>query len=186
MKKFSNLFLTFLSCLLLVTPFKASAAGFLVDCGDSPAFQKRLKTTVAKLEGRLKKYEPGSAPAVALQEQIERTETRFKNYSDSGLLCGSKDGLPRLIASGDWKHAPEFMIPGVGFLYISGWIGFVGRKYLQTASKTKNPTEKEIIIDVPVALKIMSSGFLWPITAWQEFISGEFVASKNEITVSPR
>ena len=78
------------------------------------------------------------------------------------------------------------MIPGVGFLYIAGWIGFVGRKYLQTASKTKNPTEKEIIIDVPVALKIMSSGFLWPITAWQEFISGEFVASKNEITVSPR
>jgi photosystem I subunit 3 len=185
MKKLSSLVLTVLSLGLFTTPFSASAAGVLTDCADNKAFQKRLKTTVAKLNGRLKKYEPGSAPAVALEEQIQRTQTRFKNYSDSGLLCG-KDGLPHLVASGDWKHAPEFMIPGVGFLYIAGWIGFVGRKYLQTASKTKNPTEKEIIIDVPVALKIMSSGFLWPITAWQEFISGEFVASKNEITVSPR
>jgi len=185
MKKLSNLFLAALSFTLFTTPLTASAAGVLVDCADSPAFKKRLKTSVGKLEGRMKKYEDGSAPAIALQEQITRTETRFKNYADSGLLCG-KDGLPHLIASGDWTHAPEFMIPGVGFLYISGWIGYVGRKYLQTASKTKNPAEKEIIIDVPVALKIMSSGFLWPITAWQEFISGDFVASKDEITVSPR
>jgi len=100
-------------------------------------------------------------------------------------MCG-KDGLPHLITDGDFKHAPEFMIPGVMFLYIAGWIGWAGRKYLSTVAQTANPTEKEIIIDVPVALKIMSSGYLWPIYSWSEFIDDKFIASKDEITVSPR
>jgi hypothetical protein len=47
--------------------------------------------------------------------------------------------------------------------------------YLQTLALTKNPTEKEIIIDVPVALNIMFAGYLWPVLAWSEFISGDFV-----------
>ena len=77
-------------------------------------------------------------------------------------------------------------MPGFGFLYISGWIGWVGRKYLRIISTTKNSSEKEIIIDVPLALKIMTTGYIWPISAWQELISGELVISDNEITVSPR
>jgi photosystem I subunit 3 len=78
------------------------------------------------------------------------------------------------------------MIPGVMFLYTAGWIGWAGRKYVQTVAKTKNPTEKEIIVDVPLALTIMISGYLWPVYSWKEFVSGKFVASKSEITVSPR
>ncbi len=50
----------------------------------------------------------------------------------------------------------------------------------------KNPTEKEIIIDVPVALNIMFSGYLWPILSWGEFTSGDLVAKPEDITVSPR
>ena len=42
-------------------------------------------------------YEEGSAPALALKATIERTEKRFKNYGDAGLLCGT-DGLPHLIS----------------------------------------------------------------------------------------
>ena len=94
--------------------------------------------------------------------------------------------LPHLVADGDWAHAPEFIIPGMMFLYTAGWIGWSGRKYLQTVATSKNPTEKEIIIDVPVALKIMISGYLWPATAWAEFVSGNFVAEPEDITVSPR
>ena len=78
------------------------------------------------------------------------------------------------------------MIPGMMFLYTTGWIGWVGRSYLNTISSSVNSTEKEIIIDVPLALKIMSSGFIWPVSAWQEFTSGNFLASDSEITVSPR
>jgi photosystem I subunit 3 len=148
--------------------------GILVDCDKSPTFTKRLNASVKKLETRLAKYEAGTPPALALEEQISQTKNRFSRYSDSTLLCGS-DGLPHLITDGDWSHASEFMIPGMLFLYTTGWIGWSGRKYLQTVALTKNSTEKEIIIDVPVALTIMISSYLWPVLAWGEFVSGVFV-----------
>jgi len=50
----------------------------------------------------------------------------------------------------------------------------------------KNPTESEIIINVPLALKIMTTGYIWPISAWQEFVSNDLVALDEEVTVSPR
>ena len=167
------------------TPTASVAAGVLVDCDKSPAFTKRLNTSVKKLEGRLAKYKEGTPPYLALQEQISQTKTRFARYGESGLLCGV-DGLPHLIVDGDIKHAPEFVIPGIVFLYTTGWIGWAGRKYLQTVAKTKNPAEKEIIIDVPLALKIMFSGYAWPASSWSEFVAGDFVAEQEDITVSPR
>jgi len=60
-------------------------------------------------------------------------------------------------------------------LYITGWIGWAGRKYLRYASTTDNAFENEIIINVPVALSIMNSGFLWPIESWKEFTSGDLL-----------
>lgn len=159
--------------------------GMLVDCADSPAFTKRLNSSVKKLETRLAKYEPGTPPALALQQQIDRTKVRFERYSDSSLLCGA-DGLPHLVTDGDLDHAADFILPGVLFLYITGWIGWAGRRYIQTVAKDKNATEKEIIIDVPLAIQIMLSGYFWPILSWQEFISGDFVVPQDEITVSPR
>ena len=159
--------------------------GGLKKCSDSPAFQKRLKASVKKLEQRMSKYEADSPPSLALQQQIERTKDRFDKYSRSELLCGT-DGLPHLIADGRWSHAAEFILPGFGFIYISGWIGYVGRKYLRAISTTKNPSENEIIINVPLALKIMTTGYIWPISAWQELVSGELVAPSDQVTVSPR
>jgi len=167
-------------------PIQASAdIGGLTKCSESPAFQKRLTTSVKKLEQRVSKYEVDSPPALALTQQIERTKSRFDKYSRSELLCG-KDGLPHLIADGRWSHAAEFILPGFGFIYISGWIGWVGRKYIRSVSTSKNPSENEIIINVPLALKIMTTGFVWPLSAWEEFISGNLVVSKDKITVSPR
>ena len=187
MKRILNntLFMLFISLLSWCSLDVANAAGTLTDCADSPAFKKRLNTSVKKLETRLAKYEAGSPQALALEQQIAQTKRRFDRYAKSDLMCG-KDGLPHLITSGDWKHASEFMIPGVMFLYTAGWIGWAGRNYVQTVAKTKNPAEKEIIIDVPLALQIMASGYLWPVYSWKEFISGDFVADKSEITVSPR
>ena len=185
MKRFN--FITLLCiALLALAPTEALAdIGGLKKCSDSPAFNKRLKSSVKKLQQRMKQYEPDSPPALALQQQIERTQARFDKYGRSDLLCGA-DGLPHLIADGRWSHAAEFILPGFGFIYISGWIGWVGRKYLRAVSTTKNPTESEIIINVPLALKIMTTGYIWPISAWQELISGELIAPKDEITVSPR
>jgi photosystem I subunit 3 len=185
MKQF-NLIAFFFAFLLLITPSQALAdVGGLTKCSESPAFAKRLKTSIKKLELRMAQYEADSPPALALKQQIDRTQNRFDKYSRSELLCGA-EGLPHLIADGRWSHAAEFIIPGFGFIYISGWIGWVGRKYIRAVSTTKNPTESEIIINVPLALKIMTTGYIWPISAWQELMSGDLVVSKDNITVSPR
>ena len=174
--------------ILLALPkssFAFTNTGVLVDCDKSPAFAKRQAATIKKLEARVAKYEVGTPPYLALKSQIDRTNARFKAYGDSDLLCGA-DGLPHLIVDGVLKHAGEFMLPGCLFLYTTGWIGWAGRKYLGTVATSSNPSEKEIIIDVPLALKIMLSGYLWPVASWQEFISGDFIADPDEITVSPR
>lgn len=185
MKRF-NLISLLIVILITMTPKTALAdIGGLTKCSESAAFNKRQKASVKKLEQRMAKYEAESPPALALEQQIERTKARFDKYSRSDLLCGT-DGLPHLIADGRWSHAAEFILPGFGFIYISGWIGWVGRKYVRAVSTTKNPTESEIIINVPLALKIMSTGYIWPISAWQELISGDLVAPNNEVTVSPR
>jgi photosystem I subunit 3 len=185
MRHFKRLLL-FFTILTFLFPKNVNAqiAG-LTPCNQSPNFAKRLDTSVKKLEGRLKKYDIGSPPSLALEQQIKRTQQRFDRYSKSGLLCG-KDGLPHLITDGRWNHSIEFVIPGLLFLYTTGWIGWVGRKYIRTVSNSSNATEKEIILDVPLALKIMSTGFIWPISAWQEYISGALLADAKDITVSPR
>ena len=185
MHQFKKLLLVFL-VLTFIRPINVSAdvAG-LIPCNESSVFTKRLDASIRKLESRIKKYDVGSPPTLALEQQIKRTQQRFDRYSKSGLLCG-KDGLPHLITDGRWNHSIEFVIPGLMFLYISGWIGWVGRKYIRTVGESKNPLEKEIIIDVPLALKIMSTGFIWPISAWQEYVSGTLLADVTEITVSPR
>lgn len=170
----------------LLIPNKAVAEiGGLTKCSESLAFTKRLNASVKKLEQRTSQYEVGSPPALALKQQIDRTQARFDKYSRSDLLCGV-DGLPHLVADGRWNHAAEFTLPGFGFIYISGWIGWVGRKYLRAISMSTNPSESEIIINVPLALKIMTTGYIWPISAWQELISNDLVVVNEEITVSPR
>jgi photosystem I subunit III len=181
-----NLLTLLFAVLIALTPSQALAdIGGLTKCSESPAFAKRLKASVKKLEQRASQYEVDSPPALALKQQIGRTEARFDKYSRSELLCGT-DGLPHLIADGRWSHAAEFILPGFGFIYISGWIGWVGRKYLRAVSTSANPSESEIIINVPLALKIMTTGYIWPISAWQELISNDLVAVSEEITVSPR
>jgi photosystem I subunit 3 len=181
-----NLIELILIAFLIFTPKTALAdIGGLTKCSDSPAFNKRLKASVKKLEQRITKYEIDSPPALSLKQQIDRTEARFAKYSKSELLCGT-DGLPHLIADGRWNHSGEFMIPGIFFLYIAGWIGWVGRSYVQWARSTEKPTEKEIILDVPVALSFVTTGFIWPFSAFKEFTSGNLIAPADEITVSPR
>lgn len=175
-----------MGCLFLSTSnFVNAEVSVLVPCKESGAFNQRLKKSVKKLEVRLSKYEPSTPPAIAIEKQINATKNRFTKYSNAGILCGT-EGLPHLIADGRWSHAGDFMFPGLLFIYITGWIGWVGRGYLQAISSVNKPTEKEIIIDVPLALKFSLSGFIWPLAALQEFTSGNLLAADDDITVSPR
>ncbi|MBD2426471.1 Photosystem I reaction center subunit III [Phormidium sp. FACHB-1136] len=150
----------------IAAPASASIAGDnvsgLTPCGQNPAFLKRAATATS-----------------------DKDKARFDLYGHSTLLCGD-DGLPHLVVDGDLAHAGEFLIPSLLFLYIAGWIGWVGRAYLIAVRGEKNPEEKEIIIDVPLAIKCSLTGFAWPLAAFKDIVSGEMFASEDEITVSPR
>ena len=109
----------------------------------------------------------------------------LQGFREAGLLCG-KDGLPHLIVDGNTEHLGEFAVPGLGFLYVAGWIGYAGRSYVQMNKNTAKPTEGEIIIDVPAALGVMFQAGAWPLLAGLELKNGTLTAPESEITVSPR
>lgn len=146
-------------------PAKADALSHLTPCSESAAFKQRAKNF------RNTTADPNSG------------QNRAAAYSEA--LCGP-EGLPRLIVDGRLDHAGDFLIPGVLFLYIAGWIGWVGRAYLIDVRKEKDAAMKEIIIDVPLASKLMLSGFAWPLAALKEFTSGELVVKDGEVPISPR
>lgn len=160
-----RLFAAILVVSLWISFAPVASAYNLVPCKDSPAFKELAKNA------RSTNGDPASAKA------------RFDRYSEA--LCG-EEGYPHLIVDGNLSYAGDFLIPSVLFLYIAGWIGWVGRSYLQAAKKSGTPEEKEIIIDVPMAVKFMLGGFLWPLAALKEITTGEMFAKDDEITVSPR
>lgn len=138
-----------------------ASADTLVPCSSSTVFQQR-----------------------AAGAKTQQAKARFDRYSQA--MCGEEDGLPHLIVDGSLNHAGEFLIPSILFLYIAGWIGWVGRSYLIAVRNTKEPEMNEIIIDVPLAIKLMLSGFVWPLAALKEFTTGELTVADNKIPVSPR
>nr|QCI05468.1 photosystem I reaction center subunit III [Crouania attenuata] len=185
MKKILSILFIFCALIVFNSDIIYADVAGLTPCKESVAFSKRLDNSIKKLESRLALYTPGTPPTLALQKQIDQTNQRFIKYKNSGVLCGT-DGLPHLIADGRWNHAGEFMLPGLLFIYITGFIGWVGRGYLKAISIESKPTEKEIIIDVPLALKCSLSGFVWPLASIQEFTSGQLLASNDDIPISPR
>jgi len=135
----------------------------LVPCSESSAFAQRAQVA------RNTTADPQSG------------QKRFERYSQA--YCGP-EGLPHLIVDGRLDRAGDFLIPSILFLYIAGWIGWVGRAYLQTIKKQGGDVEqKEIQIDVPLALPIMLSGFAWPAAAIKELLSGELTAKDEEIPI---
>ncbi len=146
------------------TPNNPAPVSGLVPCRESQAFLDRAQSARPTTDAN-------SAKA------------RFERYGNA--LCGP-EGLPHLVVDGNLAHAGEFLIPSILFLYIAGWIGWVGRAYLQSIKKDADPELKEIQLDVPRAVAFMLSGFTWPLAAVKELLSGELTAKDNEIPVSPR
>lgn len=168
MRKLLTLVLAFTISLTLWANFVPNAKADLANltpCSESAAYQQKAKnfrnTTGDPLSG----------------------QKRAEMYASA--LCGP-EGYPHLVVDGRLDHAGDFIIPGILFLYIAGWIGWVGRAYLIAIREDKNPEMKEIIIDVPLAFSKMLFGFLWPVQALQEFTSGKLTVKDSDISVSPR
>ncbi|MDY7012130.1 MAG: Photosystem I reaction center subunit III [Cyanobacteriota bacterium] len=137
----------------------------LTPCSESAAYQQRAKNFLNTTN------DPQSG-----QKRAER-------YAEA--LCGP-EGLPHLIVDGRISHAGDFIIPSILFLYITGWIGWVGRSYLIAIKGEKNAEMKEIIIDVPLAISKMLAGFAWPAAALAELASSKLTAPDKNVPISPR
>merc|ERR1712232_99880 len=123
------------------------------------------------------KYPEGSVVYNRFVEQAASAKRRQNAYGDR--LCGKKDGLPRVL--GDNQIKGGLTIPTLGFIYITGSIGWAGRSYLL---KTRSLT-KEFYIDYPLALMCMASSFAWPVLGWQAIVNGEMCEKEEAIYRAP-
>jgi photosystem I subunit 3 len=138
-------------------------SNLVVPCKESTAFLQRAKNAA-----------PGSAA------------DRFKKIIDADMYCGKDDGLPRLIADGRLSRIGDFILPGILFLYLSGWLGWAGRNYLNVVKKRENPEYNEIMIDVPLAVQCFAGALLWPLQAAKEILTGEIQQKDESVPVSIR
>ncbi len=134
-------------------------------CADTPAFQQKSKNF------RNTTSDPNSG------------QRRAEIYSRA--LCGP-EGYPHLIVDGRLSHIGDFIIPSILFLYITGCIGWAGRAYLIAIRDEKDAEMKEIILDLPLAVKSMIASGAWPLLAFGELTSGKLTAKDAEIPISPR
>lgn len=183
MRRLLTLILACLIALGCATAAKAETLMGLQTCSEVPAFQERFDDRVGTLEIKLESLDPGSDLYQVYQQKLKRTQNRFQGYSD--LLCG-EDGLPHLITDGRWGHAGEFILPGIAFLYLAGWLGWSGRMYLNKVQSESNPEAKESNIDVPLALQCFSASLAWPLAALKEIASGEIREKEEAVPISPR
>eukprot|EP00954_Amorphochlora_amoebiformis_P029451 1393179-Amorphochlora_amoeboformis.AAC.1 len=139
------------------TPPAMADVSGLTKCSQSPAFEKRKTKEIKSLQKQLAKTPEGTPGYLELKNRIDRTERR------------------------------EFVIPGLGFLYINGWIGWAGRKYIRgNRNEASKPTEGEIVLDVPRMSKAILSGGAWPFEAWKEYKQGDLTAKEADVTVSAK
>jgi photosystem I subunit III len=159
MKKLLAVFLA-LAIWLSITPMASANHKQLLPCNESQAFLARSQ----------------SAPN---NYYFVKPNESYSKY----LLCG-EDGLPHLAISLD--NAVDVAIPFAIFLYFAGFIGWSGRSYLRAANATSDPEQKEIFIDLPLAIISFSKGLLWPLLAIQELVSGDLTVKDDRISISPR
>lgn len=149
----------------------------LEKCVDNKKFHKRIKDTIYKQTNRQKKYPKDGAVWNRFQKRINQIKRREESYGER--YCGKKDGLPRVLINPDVRRG-GVVIPALMFLYSAGWIGWTGRTYLMRTQDVDG-SAKEIIIDVPLALQCIASGFAWPVNAWQDIVNGEMVEKDENI-----
>ena len=194
MRKIFSLVLAFALSVTLWVNFAPSAQAdlsHLTPCSESAAFQAKSKSYRNTTEDHQWCYGNFLSAAFQAKSKSYRNTTddpqsgqkRAERYAEA--LCGP-EGNPHLVVDGRLDRAGDFLIPGVLFLYIAGWIGWVGRSYLITIREEKNPGMSEIIINVPLAISKMLLGFSWPLQALKEFTSGELVVDDSEVPISPR
>merc|ERR1712217_516476 len=81
----------------------------------------------------LQEEEKGTQSYDVLYERLNFEKTAFYRYQSG--ICGENDGLPRIdfgipYVPGPTSSGGGILLPGFVFLYIAGYIGWAGRRYL--------------------------------------------------------
>ncbi len=87
--------------------------------------------------------------------------------ADGDTSIDGREGVVLMLRCPPAAACVCVQIPTFGFLYVAGYIGYVGRQYLIQTKAGAKATEKEIIIDVPLALKLAFQGWTWPVSVVQ-------------------
>jgi len=153
-------------------------SAYLNMCKDNKKYHKNFKDQLYKIQKKQKQFPDGSSVFVRYQQQVDLL--KLKEEALGNRYCGLKDGFPRTIVTGETDVRGSAVWPAAVFLYTAGWIGWSGRSYLMRT----NSIEKELYIDVPLALTCMASGFSWPVQATQSITSGDFAVPGNMVRES--
>jgi photosystem I subunit 3 len=163
----------------------------LIPCKDSVEFNRGFEGIIEGLEKRKEVYEKGTPGYDEIEGEIGRTRESFEVYKN--CICGALDGLPHLIADGGTElygidTSGDLLIPSAIFIYIAGYIGWAGRRYLIYIRGLEKEIfwKREIIIDVPAASYIMLTCFLWPLDALDEYLNGKLIVGDEYIYRSKR
>lgn len=152
----------------------AGARSQLEPCAKNKRFAKRIKDELYKVSNKQNKFPEGS---VVYNRYVEKTARVKKRQTVYGArMCGKKDGLPRALGEPSFAKG-NTNLPALGFFYIAGWIGWAGRTYL----RGELDVESEVNIDVPFAAACMANSFVWPVSAWQDIVNGDYVVPDNQI-----
>jgi len=162
----------------LAEAWSIKSSAYLNMCKDNKKYHKRFKDQLYKIQKKQKGFPDGTSVFVRLQQQVDIL--KLKEEVLGNRYCGLKDGFPRTIATGETDVRGSAVWPAAAFLYTAGWIGWSGRTYLMRT----NSIDKELNIDVPLALTCMASGFSWPVQATQSVTSGDFAVPGNMVRES--
>jgi hypothetical protein len=160
---------------------KASAEG-LIPCRESTLFRNSKASalkTISTSYTASSTYEEFASVQSSLN-----TLSRLEAYETAGFLCGSSDGLPRIL-----PNSGSFFIVGSTFIYIAGCISRAVRTYSRVATKLPDPTaqtEFEAKLDLGVAAASIAISLLWPVILPADLRANKLVTPSANVTVSPR
>jgi hypothetical protein len=160
---------------------KASAEG-LIPCRESTLFRNSKASALKTIST--------SYTASATYEEFANVQSslntlsRLEAYETAGFLCGSSDGLPRIL-----PNSSGFFLTGSAFIYIAGCISRAVRTYSRFTTKLADPTaqtEREAKIDLVVAAGAFAVSLIWPVLLPADLRREKLVTPDSNVTVSPR
>jgi hypothetical protein len=161
--------------------FPEAWSGGVVPCSESTLFRNTKSAALANITSSYSNAGGGSLGSV--QSSID-TLSRLEAYEQAGFVCGSTDGLPRLLPGTTGLTLSSWL-----FILIAGAIARASRTYQRYVAALPDPTAQsgaEIKLDLLAVGLAFSTSLLWPVLLPAALNDSQFVRDDDQISVSPR